>query len=481
MKQHILSRRAWLYGVSGASLAIPFLPSLTKTTAQAQASSQLNFVFVGGIFGRSLSHWYPEQNAETEIDGTFSARLADLNNADGLLSPIFGSDYNDIRDKFTLVRGLDGMQVAGDGHQPAFALTGGGHVNGQLGFGYSVDAVLEESNSFYTAPPAVSALRTSPSANWEGISFSFSSRAGRTERLMTESNPLDTYTRLFHPTIVERRNLTNVRQRPVANVVIDDLRTLTGSSRISREDRFKLEAHLSNLSDIERGLGVSTGVCDSAKEPGIFEKAEDLQDTSMNLEVAALSCGLTRIVTHTLLHHTSDLYPNDEEAHAAAHNGISSPEGSGRTAIEQWKLNRWAMSQVASYIKKLDAVVVDGGTLLDQTIFYYGNVESRGFHSFYDMPVLIAGAPEKLINGQYLDCRPRPLRAHAGLDSINLGRPYNQLLVTLLKAAGIDEADYEKFGNRGFGVYDGYDPRYTDHYEPLIKDRNAVLPGLLRG
>lgn len=480
MRQNLLSRRAWLCGVGGASLAVPFLPSLNNNVAQAQGSSPLNFVFVGGVFGRSLSHWYPEQPATVERDGVLSARLAELDNADGILSPILGSDFNDIREKFTLIRGLDGMQVAADGHQPAFALTGSGRVNGQLGFGYSIDAVLEESSRFYPAPAAVPALRTSPSAEWEGISFSFSSRAGRAERLMTETSPLDTYTRLFHPTTMERRNLTNARQRPVANAVIDDLRTLASSKRISKDDRFKLEAHLSNLSDIERGLGVSTGLCASAQEPGIFEKAEDLQDTAMNLEVAALTCGLTRIVTHTLLHHASDLYPNDEEAHAAAHNGISSPEGSGRAAIEQWKLNRWSMSQVARYIKKLDAVATDEGTLLDQTLFYYGNVESRGFHSFYDMPVLVAGAPHKLVLGQYLDCRPRPLQPHFGLSTIDLGRPYNQLLVSLLKAAGLEESDYEKFGQRGFGVYDAYDPRYTDHYEPLIKDRNAVLPGLLQ-
>lgn len=479
IKSDPMSRRAWLCGAGGATLAIPFLSSMFSSTANAQNSRPLNFVFVGGMYGRDIGRWYPSQATLEDRGGVRAAALRDVG-TDGIISPILGEAFNDIRDKFSLVRGLDGMQIEGDGHSPTFALTGSGSVNGQLGFGYSVDAVLEESNIVYPSTPVVGALRSCPTPTGNALSFSYSSRSGTTQRLSYDTSPSETYSKLFEPGRILQREAMSHRQQPVANAVADELRSLLASGKISNDDRLKLDAHLSTLSDIERTLGVSTPAC-NVVEPTPYTSAAVMHEACMDLAISALSCGFTRVVSHSIIHHDTELVPNDPEAHSGAHNGKSRPEESGRDAIDQWVMNRWTMEQVARFIKKLDSVATDQGTLLDDTVFVYGNVESRGFHLFYDMPVLVAGAPDKFQLGYYLDYRPYPLKLHNPALDVYAGRPYNHLLVTLLKAMGLEEADYEKFGGRGFGVYDRFDSKaLSEHYQPYLADRNATLPFLYR-
>jgi hypothetical protein len=474
-----VSRRVWLCGAGGALLAVPFLPSLVPSRAIAGEAENLRFVFVGSRYGRDIDRWYPADPTE-ETEGVYHSRLSD---AGSVISPILGEAWNPLREKISLLRGLDGMQIAGDGHTPTIALTGSGSVQGQIGFGYSVDAVLAESSRIYPSLPATPAVRLCPAANPDGLfRFSVTSRSGPSEYMAYDVDPMSTYRRLFDPATLAERERFGERQAPVANAVMDDLRSVLGSSRISTDDRYKLEAHLSLLSDVEASLGVSVPACAAGTLPGAMEDAVSLHRAAIDLEIAALSCGLTRVAVHSIIQHDHEITPNEGEAHSAAHNGRSRSEESGRASIEQWILNRWSMERVAEYISRLDSTPDGDGTLLDHTVFLYGNMESRGFHSFYDMPVIVAGAPHKLRLGEYIDYRPRPLRHHDPALDVYAGRPYNNLLVTVLKAMGLEESDYQRFGRPGFGVYDQFDAgRLSEHYRPFLLEPNAPLPFLYRG
>jgi hypothetical protein len=93
--------------------------------------------------------------------------------------------------------------------------------------------------------------------------------------------------------------------------------------------------------------------------------------------------------------------------------------------------DKFAMHRVAEFLRRLDAVQESKGTLLDNTVFLYGNVEARGFHEFNDLPVIVAGGQGKLKTGYYMDYRPRPFNVFdSGRNTIG-GRPYNNLLITL--------------------------------------------------
>lgn len=480
MWQNPFSRRLFLRGMGGTILQLPFLPSLFSSQALAQtAPSKLRFVFVGGIFGRDLAKWYP-QNEPTlrSAEGVLYQPLSEIT---GPISPILGTDFDDLRKKFSILRGLDGMEINGDGHSPSFATTASGITENGAGFAYSMDSILEESKVFYPTYPTVGAIRTCPYPNKDhSISFSYTSKNGYKQRHVPYDSPLDLYNTYFNPTSVNKANEQKGRQKLITNAVMEDFKTVMNSRRISNDDRNQLESYFSQLSDAEVSLGLTAPKCDQAAvtESLAEASASTLHKIAFDLEIAALTCGLTKVITHSIVHHTDEALLNTGEAHSAAHNGKSSTAESGRASVEQWVLNKWMMSQVASFMKKLDAVQEDNGTLLDNTIFLYGNVESRGFHSFYDMPVLIAGGKEVLKTGYYVDYRPRPLKTFG---NITAGRPYNNLPIALFRALGISSVDYEKFGKKGFGVYDKFDKaRLTDHYKPFLGDQvTAPLPFVL--
>ncbi|MDD9967390.1 MAG: DUF1552 domain-containing protein [Myxococcales bacterium] len=486
-----LTRRQWLRGAGSALVAIPLLPSLLPRSARAAIDAPRRFVFVGSRWGRDIdrghivvdgvrrSPWYPHGDPADVRDGVGVTRLADVAGFDGFVSPVFSEAWDGIRDKFTIVRGLDGMQLAGDGHGTAMAMTGSGTLpGGRVGFGYSIDAVMEESAKFYAEVPVVGAIRTSV-GNKVPTTFSYSSKTGALQRLVSDRNPFDVYARVFHPETRAKRASYAQRHTPVLNGVMEEYRALLRPGRLSTGDRYKLEGHLSLISDIEKRLGVSVPDC-GVEAPTEAANAQALHELTMDLEIAALSCGMTNIVSHVILHHNSEIDINRPEAHSAAHGGRSRPEDSGRAAVPQWHFDKWVMDRVATFIRKLDAMPDgDGSSLLDHTVLQYGNWEARGYHNFYDMPVVLAGSPDVLSMGYLYDYRPRPLYDFS--HDIWPGRPYNEILITLLHAVGLQPEDYERFGQKGFGHYDGYDPKLSDHYKPFLQVRNTPLPLLYKG
>lgn len=481
MKQNPISRRAFLQGLGGTALAIPFLTSLVPSNALAQASTPpMRFVFMGARFGRHYASWYPDESAvkmAKSLDGVYSARLSDIQ---GPMSAILGTAFDPIRNKMSLIRGLDGMQKDADGHSPGIATTGSGYGVAGLGFPYSIDCILEESIKFYAQPAFASSIRTSPAPkSYTDLSFSYSSRSGALQRKVPIKDAMDLYNKYFNPANLKNKENLGARQKMITNLVMDDYKSVMNSRRIASADKYIMENYMTLMSEAEKTLGLASLSCNAATMPdATITNSQVLHEVMMNLEIAALACGLTKIVTHSIYHNTSEMIPNDGESHSSAHNGISSSSESGRAPVPQATLNNWTLARVAEFIKRLDGVQESNGTLLDNTIFYHSNVEATGYHSFTDMPVILAGAGNKLNLGLYIDYRSRPLSTTS---RIAPGRPINNLLVTIMKALGLQEADYEKFGRKGFGVYD-YDVSLAAHYAPFLgANVNNTLPLLYRG
>ena len=218
-----ISRRTMLLGAGGAALAIPLLPSLLPRKSWAEApTSHKRFVFVGAHYGRHIDSWYPEMPMAQVTEGVRHASLMDARNTEGHISKILSDEWDALRGKVSLLRGLDGMDVRGDAHGTAMALTGSGNIEGHVSFGYSLDVVLEESSVIYPEAPFVSALRTCPSGNRNPFSFSYSSATGTAQTLRPDYDPMETYLRLFHPDTLAKREARAAKQVPVLNRIIED-------------------------------------------------------------------------------------------------------------------------------------------------------------------------------------------------------------------------------------------------------------------
>ncbi|MEM6956542.1 MAG: DUF1552 domain-containing protein [Myxococcota bacterium] len=489
---NLKSRRAFLRGAAGAAVAIPLLPSLLPKAARAQAPRPTRFVAVLNRFGRDPDHWYPTARPLTRVaEGVHAVALSDLR-ADGAISPTFGDAWNGLESKFSMLRGLDGLDD-GNPHDSTMCLTASGKKSGNrstIRFAYSLDAVLEESPGF-NGPDAAPMLRTTP---FPTTLFNNDHRptvrtvGTEVERPASERDPHQVYASLFGASTAPNDNGSQARQRraSVLNGVMEDYGRLVASRRISAADSTRLEAYLDRLSDVERRLQITVPSCSGAAAPGAMGNAVDLHDAMFDLEVLALSCDRTRIVVHTIRHHKSGLDLRGEEAHSTAHGRTFDP-GGGAPIVHQRAGDRWKMDRVASLLHKLDAVPDGDGSLLDHTVFMHSNHDAHGHHRWFDMPVIVAGAPNHWRLGEYIDYRtyPIPDNVDANGRRHHPGRPYNQLLTSIFHILGITPAEYEKFGRAGFGEYAfdrmaGYRSEWRSHYEGMVSNRRATLPYALR-
>jgi hypothetical protein len=132
-------------------------------------------------------------------------------------------------------------------------------------------------------------------------------------------------------------------------------------------------------------------------------------------------------------------------------------------------------------MSKMDMVSeAGGGTMLDNSIVYWGNEYGENTtspntgdnaHSPANMPVVVAGgAAGALQMGYYIDYRQTG------------GMPLNNLLVSFLNAMSLGSADYERDGSQGFGEYNataskkfGFDKYLT------TASRRSGLPFFYKG
>jgi hypothetical protein len=474
------TRRMFLRGLS-TTLAIPFLPSLAPCRASAQAiEPQARFVFMGHYYGRDISVWYPKtEPTAMSPEGVRYASLADM---PGEISHAFGSAFDPVRKKMSILRGLDSMDFD-NAHQFSQPLTAGG-TQGLPTFGYSLDAILEESSKFNRTLTKVGALRTSASTKENSLSFSFTSKSSYGQKIPTDWNPTTVYDKYFNAVTIEAAKGSIARKQAVSNRVFEDFKSVISNKRISHADQSRLDNYMTLLTSVEARLGLTLPAC---KSPAFGElmSAESVHASMIDMEVAALACGLTNVVVHGINHFSSDPAATDEAHHTAAHQNEALGSNTEKDVSQHATYDRWVMTRVAEMLVKLDGTDDGNGkTLLDNTFFLYGNTDARGYHVFYDMPVLVAGGQGKLALGQYIDFRPQPFTR---VDPVNpdpvAGRPYNNLLVTLLKGLGLGEADYQKFNKVGFGSYGNFDQKLKSHYDPFLKpsELNAPLPFLYRG
>jgi hypothetical protein len=258
--------------------------------------------------------------------------------------------------------------------------------------------------------------------------------------------------------------------------VMAQYRELKKSSRLSQNDKQKLDAHLNLLAEVEARLNPSGSTAFSCVKPlepaSLLNNSEtDPSDIAtkwelfLDLVVLGLSCDRTRIVTLGV-HKALGPGPDPEDTTLIGH--YHSEDASGGTwhgLAHDWSnensrrmlrgINSWITENVfAKLIEKMDAVEEsEGSTLLDNSLVYWGN--ELGFnHIAHSVPCLLAGGAQGAIQtGRYLDYIDWQGRSFFAQEDGNVirGMPHNQFLVTVLKAMGLSPEDYETNGEPGYG------------------------------
>lgn len=443
-KVRTLHRRAFLRGAGGALVGLPFLNLMgCKSSAErrGQATRELDafpkrLVILFSANGTVRENWIP---TGTETDFQLSPILAPL---------------EPYREKLMVLDGID-MQSAqagpGDAHQKGMAqlLTGTELLTGNLftggngelvgwGGGISVDQRIAQAIGKELKFGSLELGVQVGGANvWTRMAY-----RGADQPIPPENNPYASFERIFSDVDADPAALAELKakRRTVLDAVSEDFKRL--DSRLGREDRERLERHASSIRDIEARLQRGAGVGEACALPEVGEPIDynspsafpDVARLQMDLASMALACDLTRVVTlqfsNSVSNHIFGNLGHTRGHHDFSHEGDSNADAVARLT----EINNWYAEQMAYLCGTLDAIPEGEGTLLDNTVVVWMNELGRGnSHSSRDIPIVMAGsAGGHFRTGRFLQYQDTP---------------HNNLLVSLLRAFGIDE---DTFGNPQF-------------------------------
>jgi hypothetical protein len=351
------------------------------------------------------------QQANYWPDATLSSPILDFLFKD----PVTMLD-NGLKAKTNIIKGVyipnDANGTNGNPHDMGFArmFTGERLVSrgGQpWGGGISVDQILARTWQIDSLTLAVLASQSEPHPKPgfdHRVSFSY---LGPATLKYPRTDPLAVYDFLF-PSLGGVNAASRIRLRQsVLDAVKGNLSEV--SARLGPAERTKLDYHLSAIRDVERRLSQSAELCAArpaaptnylALDPNA-ETTEDMYipqmvDDMLDLAVASLKCGVTRIATLQFGFGGGkwrfgwqgiNMECHEEVAHRDTSDAGSTPENTRRVVL----MNQYYARCVARLATALDSISEGGGTMLDNTLVVWANEQGRGDHSQENVPIVLIG------------------------------------------------------------------------------------------
>ncbi|MEL6544790.1 MAG: DUF1552 domain-containing protein, partial [Myxococcota bacterium] len=455
------SRRFFLKA-AGASVALPFLPSLTSD-ALAQSMDFRRVVFFVFNHGVAKPLWQPRVSGSQQVAG--NVRVSPL--VDAQMATYFGSSLAGLERKVSFLEGL-GITGAVGGHYEPAALTcsplrsqDGGRPGTRPD---SIDAIL--GRHIYGRAPAVPVLRLNHTGG-NNMEFCYENF-----RKLPSFHPSAAYARLFPNGVTPPSNpqppstggggvsvAELQRQQRLARLrtTIERFQSVIGSPSLSSRDSEVLEQSLDRYVDLERGLAEMPDVpevptlppsdaCQPLELNGSTNR-DQLLEMNSKLLVQAFACNATRLAAWKL---GSD--HSDNGAHKA--NSSSNVDGSGvytRTIRDN-------VRQVATVLRAMDEVVeANGATMLDNSLVVFTSDMSSSTvpnHGGVDAPVMLAGGlGGRFKMGEVIDYRDRDESvarkridsgdASAGNVDYFAGPPTNELMISIMREFGLGPSEWE--------------------------------------
>jgi len=232
--------------------------------------------------------------------------------------------------------------------------------------------------------------------------------------------------------------------------------------RVAREDKPVIDGHFQAIRDLESRLSVPAGMGASAgcggASPMTFDDEAILSTDKlypvvmrayMDILVAAIRCGVTRVVTLQL----GDCSGNSVNFGAFVE-GIPAKNvgGDAKTPFRNWHdlghnpvaggvdhkaiVDKWWMGEFAALVKKMKETPDGAGSLLDHSLVLWGNhMEDGNTHFTQKVPWMLAGkASGYLSTGQCAN---------------TAGKPINDAMAEICKAMGVAPAAHYGSGVAG--------------------------------
>ena len=461
------SRREFLKTLGLSALSLPLLPSLLPYGMQASANTiPKRFIFIRTAHGTRQENWDPFQAAPTQVAANVKeGSLASLYGSTGI-NRLLNPNFSPYLSQLTYIRGLD--IPLGLGHNQGGAL---GHYQATDGY-QTIDQLLAKSPIVYAGntPVMDSLLFSSTSA-----SCSFMRQGSNIVTRQNFSNPQAAFDLLFN--FSQGQNLA--RNSKAISESLKKYNELKNNSRISAEDKNVLDIQTSLLSEIDNKLKLIKPVAPQTNPVPPVPVNGALTVTQIN--EAYVDVGILALMNQL----TNVLVINIEEAEGigpSSWHGASHDTEKASSPIH-YQASFWAAQKVfLRMVQKLSQITeANGKSMLDNSLVFWGGEMSQGAgHVQENMPVVLAGSAQGFIRpGRILDYSqygvPKVPSNNAG-DTQNVGRPYTQLLNTILQAMGLSRADYERNGKPGYGLTESVSLSRNLRYKDMIADVGNILP-----
>jgi hypothetical protein len=435
MRPFRLDRRALLRGAGGIAIGLPLLEAMSpsgRASAQAQALPK-RFVVFFTPDGSIRENWTP---TGTEQDFQLSRILAPLEAHKQKLVVIDGVDNTAARNGLgdDHMRGM-GAMLTGTELLPGTTQGGAGDPAGLAG-GISVDQKIAEAVGKSTK---FKSLELGVLAGGGGTVWSYTAYAAANSPLPPDNNPASVFNRVFGAMGSDQGAMQKLRaeRTTVLDAVMDGYGTL--APKLGASDKLKLEAHLSEIRELEARLTATSGLGESCVKPAapvLDYKANDsfpaIGKAQMDLLVMALACDLTRVATLQWERSVGDVRFTWLGADRGHHSLSHDPDSMADSVEMLTKINTWYAEQLAYLMTRMASIKEGTGTMLDNTVIFWCNELSRGnAHSHPDMPFLLAGgAGGALKTGRFL-------RYGSAATA-----PHNNLLVSLMNTMGLPDQTF---------------------------------------
>lgn len=375
-----MNRRDLLKGVMGGAAFTVALPWLESTARAADGFPKRFVVWIWGN-GNRPERWTPVDEGP---GFTLSDQLVPL-------APVEG--------KFSV---LTGLSVLYPNNVPHWSGIGGILTGAEVG-GNDEDWLVNSISLDQQVANAVGSDTIYRSLQIGVSTSNVFSWNGPNAQNPGEVDPLTLYNRLFGPTFVEPGSGGIVDpslgfRRSALDAVLGDLNSL--SSRVSANDRQRLEQHTTGIRELEGRLArleldpPSLAACARPNEPAAtfpdVQGRPQLQErhaAHAELVAMALACDQTRVVTVQWSEPVDNvLYEGASDGH---HNQTHNEPGD---QPEVHAITTQIMEGFSTFLQALDAVPEGDGTLLDHSLVMGCTDVSEGrTHSLDEMPVVLAG------------------------------------------------------------------------------------------
>jgi hypothetical protein len=473
-----ISRRQMLLGLGGATLALPFMPSLLRAQVGDPEFTRAPRLFWlttdhGGAFESSM---FPSTSLLTEHSNLFSDHpiasgtlAATMEGSDAVVSPILRAPASvltsSLVSKMNVLYGLDASFYIAHNtglHLGNFARNNGDGADGvavQSSPRPTIDQIMAWSSSFY---PDLSNIRERTMIMGDQqVSWNYSdpvARSGTIANVRGYSSSRGLFDAIFVPPATGG----TPQRAPLVDRVLESYRRLRdGNRRLSSADRQRLEDHMARIAELERKL-TATASCGDVTRPTddagnhrgpVEQDAIAYGKLFADVALTAFMCGTSRIGVLTL-GATGNFVGFGGEWHGDVAHQWQLPD---RQALLVQSYQLMFSNVFAQLASALDVEEAPGMTYLDNSLLVWSQENGMSAHNAVSIPVITFGSAAGFLRtGLFVDYR----RTGHSDSSYNpgaggtqyLGVLYNQWLATVLQAMRIPPTEFERWGHRGYGV-----------------------------